>query len=390
MKPGGSNISQPRATWVFLALIALAAAWPWPGLAQETGAVFVMTNDAVENEVVVFARNVDGQLSQGPAIATGGQGSGGEVDPLQSQGSLVLSEDGRWLFAVNAGSREVSQFAVDGTALDLVAVVSSRGSFPTSVAQFGDLLYVLNAGGRPSVQGFRLIDGGTIRKINGSKRFLASDVAASGRAEGPVQVQFTPDGTQLVVTDRLTDEIHLLAMDADGRLAADSVRWPSLGVGPFGFDFDPRDFLLVSEVWGRNPAGTILEGAVSSYAILADGTLDNVSRSVENFEAATCWLVSDGRKSAFTTNTTSGTVSRYRVRASGRLKLRGGGHRFGGGSEAFPTDLAITPDGRFLYTLNTGRGTVGMFFVRKSGKLVFLGEVGSLPALAGLQGIAAR
>jgi 6-phosphogluconolactonase (cycloisomerase 2 family) len=347
-----------------------------------------MTNDAVENEIVVFARNEEGLLSQGPTVATGGRGSGGEVDPLQSQGALILSQDGPWLFAVNAGSREISQLAVDGSELELVTVVSSRGSFPTSLGQFGDLLYVLNAGGQPSVQGFRMGDDGTIRKINGSKRFLTSDVAAGGRAAGPVQVEFTPDGTQLVVTDRLTDEIHLFAMGADGRPAADAVRWPSLGVGPFGFDFDPRDVLLVSEVWGRNPAGTVLEGAVSSYEILADGTLENVSRSVENFEAATCWLVSDGRKSAFTTNTTSGTVSRYRVRANGRLKLRGGGHRFSGSPDAFPTDLAITPDGRFLYTLNTGRGAVGMFFVRKSGKLVFLGETGSLPALAGLQGIA--
>lgn len=385
----GLKKSQPRAARVFLALLALIVGWPCPGPAQETGAVFVMTNDPVENEVVVFARDERGLLSQGSAISTGGVGSGGEVDPLQSQGSLILSEGGRGLFAVNAGSREISQFAVDGTEIGLVAVVPSRGSFPTSLTHFGDLLYVLNAGGRPSIQGFRLADDGTIRRISRSKRFLVSDVAASGRAEGPVQVQFTPDGTQLVVTDRLTDEIHLFEMDAAGLPSAESVRWPSLGVGPFGFDFDPRGFLLVSEVWGRNPAGTVLEGAVSSYAIFADGTLENVSRSVENFEAATCWLVSDGRKSAFTTNTTSGTVSRYRVRVNGRLKLRGGGHRFGGGQDSFPTDLAITPDGRFLYSLNTGRGTVGMFFVRKSGKLVFLGEAGSLPELAGLQGIAA-
>lgn len=383
-------MNRAKTAWNVLAVVALGLVGSSPGPAQETGAVFVMTNDALENEVVVFARDEGGLLSQGSAVATGGRGSGGEVDPLQSQGSLILGEDGLWLFAVNAGSREISQFAVEGTELELVAIVRSRGSFPTSLTQFGELLYVLNAGGRPSIQGFRLGDDGAIRKINGSKRFLASDVAAGGRAEGPVQVQFTPDGTRLIVTDRLTDEIHLFEMDADGRPAADSVRWPSLGVGPFGFDFDPRDFLLVSEVWGRNPAGTVLEGAVSSYAILVDGALENVSRSVENFEAATCWLVSDGRKSAFTTNTTSGSVSRYRVRANGRLKLRGGGHRFSGGPAAFPTDMAITPDGRFLYTLNTGRGTVGMFFVRKSGKLVFLGEVGSLPALAGLQGIAAR
>lgn len=379
-----------RTARSFLSMIALTLVWQWPGRAQDTGAVFVMTNDAVENEIVAFARDGEGRLTQGPAVVTGGRGSGGEVDPLQSQGSLILSEDGRWLFAVNAGSREISQFAVDGTEIELVAVVASRGPSPISLTHSGDLLYVLNAGGRPSVQGFRLTDDGTIRRINGSKRFLASDVAASGRAEGPAQVGFTTDRAYLVVTDRITAEIHLFAVDADGRAVEDSTRWPSFGEGPFGFDFDPSGFLLVSEVWGRNPRGTILEGAVSSYSIHADGTLENVSRSVENFEAATCWLVTDGRKSAFTTNTTSGSVSRYRVRPNGNLKLRGGGHRFGGSPDAFPTDMAITPEGRFLYTLNAGRGTVGMFRVRGSGKLVFVGEAGSLPGLSGLQGIAAR
>lgn len=377
---------------VLKAFLLLTVTLIWPCVAQPTGAVFVMTNDSEANEVVVFERDGQGLLIQGASFSTGGGGSGGEIDPLQSQGSLILSEDGRWLFAVNAGSDEISQFAVEGSEVELVAIDRSRGSVPISLTQFGDLLYVLNAGGRPNIQGFRLLEGGDFDRIPGSKRFLTSDVAPSGRAEGPAQVSFSPEGAYLVLTDRLTDEIHLLAVDVDGVPAENSVRWPSVGVGPFGFDFDPLGRLLVSEVWGRNPAGTVLEGAVSSYRILEDGSLEVVSRSVENFEAATCWLVSDGRKSAFTTNTTSGTLSRYKVRRNGRLKVRQGGvgFRLPGSPEAFPTDLATTPDGAFLYTLNAGRGTVGMFRVRKSGRLVFLGEAGSLAGRAGLQGIAAH
>ncbi len=370
--------------------LSLAIALTAHAQAQDPGAVFVMTNDAQTNEVVSLERSPEGLLSQRSTTATGGQGSGGGIDPLQSQGSLILSQNGDWLFAVNAGSRQISQFAVDGTELELVDLVRSRGSRPISLTQFGDQLYVLNAGGRPSIQGFRLEPDGGLSRIQDSKRFLASDVAPSGRAEGPAQVSFTPDGTHVVLTDRITDEIHLFAIDAEGAPAENSVRWPSSGVGPFGFDFDPQGILLVSEVWGRNPAGTVLEGAVSSYLILADGSLESVSPSVENFQAATCWLVSDGNRSAFTTNTASSTVTRYRVRRNGRLKARGGGHRFRGGQQAFPTDMAITPEGDFLYTLNTGRGTVGMFLVRQSGKLRFLGEAGSLPARSGLQGIAAH
>lgn len=373
---------------------AVLACWgSAPVGAQSSGAVYVMSNEAQLNEVVVFERSENGRVRETHRAFTGGRGSGGDIDPLKSQGSLILSAEAQWLFAVNAKSREISQFAVSGSEIELVELVRSRGSFPISLTQFGDQLYVLNAGGRSNIQGFRILDGGGLVPIGDSKRFLASDVAASGRAEGPVQVSFSPDGTHLVLTDRLTDEIHLYAIGSEGLPAEESVRWPSFGGGPFGFDFDPRGYLLVSELWGRNPPGTQLDGSVSSYRILEMGALDNRSRAVENSQLATCWLVSDGKRNAYTTNTTSGTLSRYRVRPNGKLRVRprnGVGFRYRGAPDAFPTDLAVTPDGRFLYTLNAGRGTIGMFRIRNSGKLVYLGEAGSLPGHSGLQGIAAR
>jgi len=75
-------------------------------------AVFVMTNDAKHNEVLSFLRAPNGQLLEGCHFATGGRGSGGAIDPLGSQGSLLLSQDGQHLFAVNAGSGDVSVFRI--------------------------------------------------------------------------------------------------------------------------------------------------------------------------------------------------------------------------------------------------------------------------------------
>lgn len=378
----------------------LLSCWVWVGasltsvaVAQPEGAVYLMTNNRSTNEIVVFERNAQGRLDEGGRVATGGRGSGGGIDPLSSQDSLILSHDGSSLFAVNAGSAEISRFRVENEALELSDVVRSRGARPVSLTQRGDLLYVLNTGSRPNIHGFRLRDDGTIARLSRSKRFLASDVAPSDRAEGPVQVSFAKDGAWLVITDLETDEIHIFAVDDDGRPSASATRWPSVGGGPFGFDFDRRGYLMVSELFGRSPRGTARGGAASSYRIDDDGTLVLRSRSVENFQAATCWLVSDGRRSAFTTNTASGTLSRYRVRRNGTMRRRGANgveYRFSGMPSALPIDLAVTPNGRFLYTLNTGRGSVGMFRVRRSGKLIFLGEAGSLPIRAGLQGIAAR
>ena len=64
-------------------------------------AVYILTNDNVKNEVLTYQREYNGQFLLRDRVATGGRGSGGTTDPLQSQGSLTLSGDHNLLFAVN-------------------------------------------------------------------------------------------------------------------------------------------------------------------------------------------------------------------------------------------------------------------------------------------------
>ena len=82
---------------------------------NEAGAVFVMNNSASRNQIIAFTRAADGSLQRAGTFATGGRGSGGVTDPLESQGSLTLSQDRSLLFAVNAGSGELSVFRVHGS-----------------------------------------------------------------------------------------------------------------------------------------------------------------------------------------------------------------------------------------------------------------------------------
>ena len=100
--------------------------------ADNMGSVFVSTNanDLVRgNEVVMYRRASNGTLTVTGRFPTGGQGlSAG----LGSQGAVVLSDNGRWLFVVNAGSNEISVFAVQTTALILTDKVASGGVRPTS------------------------------------------------------------------------------------------------------------------------------------------------------------------------------------------------------------------------------------------------------------------
>src|SRR6516225_2417968 len=135
---------------------------------ESAGAVFVMTNAAERNAIIAYKRSADGSLSESHTFSTGGRGSGGNTDPLESQGSLTLSQDHSFLLAVNAGSGEISVFRVHGARLTLVDKVPCGGSEPVAVAEHGKHVYVVNAGGNSNVVGFRLDEDGRLKAIHGA------------------------------------------------------------------------------------------------------------------------------------------------------------------------------------------------------------------------------
>src|ERR1700733_9954677 len=152
------------------------------------GAVFIMTNAADRNEVISFRRAADGSLQESHRFATGGRGSGGNNDPLESQGSLTLSQDHTLLLAVNAGSGEISVFRVHGSNLSLADKQLSGGSEPNAVAQHGHLVYVLNTGGSSSVVGFRVDEDGRLSQIPHSLSFLTTNTS------GAASLALSPNG----------------------------------------------------------------------------------------------------------------------------------------------------------------------------------------------------
>jgi 6-phosphogluconolactonase len=99
---------------------------------------------------------------------TGGAGTG--ALHLPSQGSMVLSSDGASLLVANAGSNDISVFAVTSVGLELTQTIAT-GSGPRSLAVHSGLVYVLNTGD-PSVSGLRL-DGSRLTELPGSLRELA-------------------------------------------------------------------------------------------------------------------------------------------------------------------------------------------------------------------------
>lgn len=369
---------------LFAAVLAMSALLPAHGYAQipgtVAGAVFVMTNAADKNEIISYKRLADGSLQQGQSFRTGGRGSGGVTDPLGSQGSLTLSQDHSLLFAVNAGSGDISVFRVHGTKLTLIDQVPCGGTDPVAVAQHGNLVYVVNAGGASSVVGFHLDYNGKLSPISGSLAYLSTG------SSGAASLAFSPDGQFLLVTEKVTNSIDAFKVQIDGTLAPIVVN-PSAGPGAFAVVFAPNGTALVAET---GPAGGTNASAISSYAVQANGTLSAINASVPTLGAASCWNVvtSDGHY-VYTSNAGSATISGFAIGTSGTLTPIAATVVGTNPTGSTNLDMAITSDGKFLYTLNSGTGTVGVFAVNQDGTLTSLGDAGGLSASAGFNGLAA-
>ena len=344
-------------------------------------AVFVMTNAVGRNEVISFQRAADGSLQEGQTFATGGRGTGGVTDPLESQGSLTLSQDHSFLFAVNGGSGEISVFFVDGSKLLLVDKAVSGGAEPNAVAQHGSLVYVLNVGGSSNVVGFRLNAGGQLRKIPNSTRFLTTNNSEAA------SLAFSPDGQFLVVTERATNNLDVFPVQDDGTLGPIVVN-PSPDPGAFSVSFAPNGAALVSET---GPAGGNNASAISSYSVIANGTLSPISTGVATLGNANCWnAVTPNGQFVYVSNAGSSTISGFAISAAGRLTPIGSTVVGTNPSGSTNLDITVSADGKFVYTLNSGTGTIGIFAIQSDGTLNSLGDAGGLSESAGFNGIAAN
>ena len=360
--------------------VALCAAWPAhassdrDGDGFRAGKVFTSTNAVGANEVLVYDTDKDGKLSLQTRLATQGQGTG---TGLGNQGAVTLSGNGRYLFVVNALSNTVSTFSVRRSGLTLVSTVDAGGLQPVSVTEHDGTVYVLNAGGAGNVAGFQNWEG-HLKPLADAVRPLS---AAGGT--GPAQVGFSPDGDVLVVTEKATNKLTTYRVRHNGRIGAPLVT-ASAGVTPFGFSFDKRGTLIVSEaVGGAAGASTVSSYGFESWAPAQPLV---ISAAVADTQSAVCWVVvTPNGKYAYVTNTGSGTVSSYSVQKSGQIKLA---QAVAATSGAGPIDAAISATGKGLFVLNSGSQTISSFTIGRDGSLSNPSAVGDVPA--GANGLAAN
>jgi 6-phosphogluconolactonase len=380
--------------------------------------VYTMSNAADANQVFGFLRAADGSLSpMAAAFPTGGKGS---AAGLGEQGALAIDLAQKRIYAVNAGDNSFSVFSVkdDGTlgaALNVTTAAFGSAAAallgPKSITFHGNTVYVLYEGTGTSPS---MIAGWTIAASGGT--FTATAIAGSAlplssatQGVDPAQIEFTPDGGWLVVTEKQSGAAGAVAgagaidsftVAASG-LASLKASYKTAKVGvtdayqmtPFGFEFE-GNYLIVSE------AGSTGVGAYT----YAGGVIAPVATAqFLPTDPAPCWVAFSGNH-AYVANARGPSISGFTVDANGGLSSIGpianavvastgtvdAGHTTFQG----PTDEFLSADGKYLYALNSAVPSIGAFAVQSNGTLARVGATDYSPALSalpkGVAGIVAR
>jgi hypothetical protein len=321
------------------------------------------------------------------------------------------------LYAVNAGDNSFSIFPVEasgalGAAVKVAAPTDAGGPMllgPKSVTHYGNTVYVLFEGGAATasyISGWT-VTGTTATPIAGSTLPLSSTT----QGVDPAQVQFSPNGSWLVVTEKQdgtggavmgSGVIDTFAVDSSG-LASGFHSYPTASAGPdaglqlvpYGFAFY-GSYLLVSE------AGST---GVGSYTYAA-GVIAPVAGASQFLPTAPapCW-VAVSADWAYVANAKGPNISGFTVSGS-----TGGLTNIGAATDAVvavtgmtvvtdagtvfegPTDEAVSFDGRFLYAMDSAVPAIGSFMVNGDGTLTRVGaaDYTSSTLVAGGVGLAAR
>jgi 6-phosphogluconolactonase (cycloisomerase 2 family) len=376
------------------------------------GAVYTETNGS-PNQVIVFDRHANGTLNEAQTVATEGTG-GHQFQPgcpspcpiLDTQGEVILSPNGKLLFAVNAGSDSITSFRVTSSGLVEVGVTASGGPFPNSLTVHRNRLYVLDSGTGstpPNIAGFTFSGKGKLTPIAGSIQPLVG-----GAIPGlPRQIGFDKTGTVLVVTllanasgpppaGGKSDTIDTFPVSSSGAAGAGSAH-NSTSNFPFAFAIDPSNHAIVAQV----DQLTGPPGSVASYDA-AGGALTPLDSGVSSGGNAPCWVViTQNGKYAFVVNTGGPpfgpNVAEYSLSSSGTLTSLGNTTAVSG--EFGNTDEALSSDDKYLYVLSPleppsygmpgGSSHIDIYMVDAGGTLKFVGSTPSIP-VPSLSGLAAR
>lgn len=339
--------------------------------------VYTMTNDAAGNRILAFPRAADGTLSaEGTFTSTGGTGTGAG---LGNQGGLVFNQALQRFFAVNAGNDTISmlQLELDGH-LTLLSNVAAGGVRPISITVSGDTVYVVNMGNMMTnvagnISGFKIMGDMLVPIANSSKPLSAAN-------PNPAQIQFSPDGKTLVVSEKGTNVLSTYTVS--NGVATGPIVKASAGMTPFGFDFDTAGHLIVSEAAGGMANGS----TTSSYSLGGNGMLTTISSAVPTTRSAACWATVAGNF-AYVSNAGTSDITGFKIAANGSLTLLDP-TGVSGQTASGATDDDATDDNAFLYVVTNAAHVISIFQINADGSLTKKPDFAQIPTA--VSGIVAR
>jgi 6-phosphogluconolactonase len=345
---------------------------PPPG----SGFVFTMTNQTAGNTVFAYARHTDGTLHFLNSFPTMGTGSGAD---LNSQGALLFLPNDKELFVCNPGSQTITSFTMGTGTLAYAGMTSVMpGRFPKSLTSFNNWLYVLNQGTMPypTINGFSMGSKGSLTPIAN-----ATGTLYTGSKTEPVQVSFTPSGTQIVTTQQMVNKIGVFSVNADGTVGLGTFN-DSNDPGPFGFTFDQNGNLDSTEGTRGTGGGT---NGLSSYAIQSAGSLTVLSGSVQDDGKEASHIVDTYitglGEVAYVSNASSNTISSYSIASDGTVSLISKAAA-SLGTLVKAIDMATDSSGSYLYILTQKNGTITGFTINSDASLTNITSVTGLPTTA--------
>jgi 6-phosphogluconolactonase len=382
---GRDAMRRVRLVGVSLAAVALLIPWVADAASNgqqagksSTGWVFTSTNNPKGNQVIVFKRASNGKLTQKAIVKTGGKGIASEppfgFPIVDSSGAINVTSNGKLLFVVNAGSNSVTSFQITSSGLKKVAVASTHGKLPISLASSGNLLYTVNEISK-NIYGWTFSSSGKLTAIKGSNQKLTA-VTPKGKKDKvgvAAGIGFTSNGKVVAVTQRglprTYGEINTYVIGTNGAAGPPQAFATKNVANPFGFSAVGNVLEVSNAGLVKTPSGAMpnpadfsqFTGSVATYKVSSSGKVSFVHNTLSGGRAA-CWLiVTKNGKTAFTTNTLSsgpppappaggptsghGAVASMSVAPNGKLTLL----KQADTSPGFPGDEAFSNDDKYLY-----------------------------------------
>ena len=332
-------------------------------IVRDNGYVYTNNNDQGPNTISAFSVDANGALTPiaGSPFATGGSGIGGG---FFAANRVTIGTAGKFLFAANEQTNNVSVFSIDPATGALTLVLGSP--FPTGGASGSGIslgvtpdnqFLFASSSGSNTITVFSVATNGTLTPISGSP------FAAGGVPDG---IKVSPDGRFLAVALISNDAVAIFSIASNGALTAvPGSPFPAAALGSVaGVDINCAGSLLFGGE--ANLTGTNIDvfsmGSNGALTPIAGSPFNNLGTGVNSNVV----VLSPSDEHLFVSNQVSDTISVFNVASDGSLSLVSGSPVAAPGGP--PAMMATNQAGTLLY-VSQDNGAVSVFTIAADGSL---------------------